>query len=86
MKGLKSRQIVAEKGQLTPSRGRLPGETLTAQQQRQAFADKGLQPQEMVAILGAHTVSFGRSCPLNKDPYTVPCAISPCSPPCAMLT
>ena len=41
-------------------RDRLPAETLSAEQQRDAFASKGLLPREMVAILGAHTVRTAR--------------------------
>lgn len=35
---------------------RLPAETLSATEQRAMFAGKGFTTQELVAILGAHTV------------------------------
>lgn len=35
---------------------RLPAETLSAAEQRAVFAGKGFTAQELVAILGAHTV------------------------------
>lgn len=35
---------------------RLPAETLSAAEQRAVFAGKGFTTQELVAILGAHTV------------------------------
>lgn len=34
----------------------MPAETLTAEQLRSAFAAKGISPQELVALSGAHTV------------------------------
>lgn len=37
-------------------KGRLPGETLSAQDQVKLFSGKGLNVQEMVALLGSHTV------------------------------
>jgi hypothetical protein len=59
--------------QAASSRDRLPAETLSAQQQRQAFADKGLQPQEMVAVLGAHTVSLHSLLLSPRTPFIWPC-------------
>lgn len=35
---------------------RMPAETLTAEQLRDAFAAKGISAQELVALSGAHTV------------------------------
>ena len=53
--------------------GRMPAETLTAEQLRSAFAAKGISEQELVALSGAHTVpprlQSSRSLPLscNQD-------------------
>jgi Peroxidase len=48
--------------------GRLPALTLTGPEQRAAFAAKGITAQEMVAALGAHTVSgLSRMC-MGRSP------------------
>ena len=72
-------------------RDRLPAETLTAEQQRDAFASKGLLPREMVAILGAHTVRRAqgfvwRARDIVRDSHGGPvCHAAPCSLACGLM-
>ena len=45
--------------------GRMPAETLTAEQLKAAFEAKGLSVREMVALSGAHTIGVYKPCKNN---------------------
>ncbi len=49
--------------------GRMPAETLTAEQLRSAFAAKGISVQELVALSGAHTVPPVCTCACCRCPH-----------------
>lgn len=63
--------------------GRLPEETLNADQLRSAFAAKGLSTRDFVALSGAHTVSS--LSPANRlDVHFFEAVVSFCSSECGI--